>query len=77
MKLSGIVQYRNTPGFFLFSQISLPVAQNGRKTDFVVQHFPETVKDRVTKFSGMVDRTRYMCNRGLKFLSVTSGRHRK
>jgi hypothetical protein len=39
--------------------------------------FSETVKDRVMKFSGMIDLSIGVCNWGINMSAVTSGRHRK
>jgi hypothetical protein len=45
------------------------------KIDF--HFFLETVKDRVIKFSLMIDVSIGVCDWGLNKLAVTSGRHRK
>jgi hypothetical protein len=39
--------------------------------------FSETVKDKVMKFSGMIDLLIGICNWGLSMSTVTTGRHRK
>ena len=66
---------------FLFFEISLPVGKYGRfsvfKKSFCPAVFSKTVKDRVMKFSGMIDLSIAVCDWGLSISTVTSGRHRK
>ena len=66
---------------FLFFENSLPVGKYGRfsvfKKSFCPSVFSKTVKDKVMKFSGMIDLSNAVCDRGLRMSTVTSGRHRK
>ena len=67
--------------FFEFVKNSLPVGKYGRfslfKKSFCPAVFSKTVKDRVMKFSGMIDLSIAVCDWGLSISTITSGRHRK
>jgi hypothetical protein len=56
---------------------SLPITRYGvEKLKNCFSLFSKTVKDRVMKFSGMIDISFWVCT-GLCVSTVTSGRHRK
>ena len=65
----------------MFFENSLPVGKYGRfslfKKSFCPAVFSKTVKDRVMKFSGMIDLSIVVCDWTLSMSAVTSGRHRK